>query len=139
MADMDVMENCVGNRLYRAVQASRMRLGEQGRLTKAFPLYLARDSGEDFVLEIWMCSSHGRSISEEEKRMTSVEDWRTILGEYLYAAMMTSKSRGIEEDAGELNTNAVRLSFPNGDNYDSKLEVKINFDVGLTVWNTGYP
>jgi hypothetical protein len=116
-----------------------MRKEEQGRLTKAFPLYLARDSGEDFVLEIWMCSSHGRSILEEERRMTSIEGWRAILGEYLYTAMRTSKSRKIEEDLGESKTDAIKLSFPNGDHYDSKLEVKINFDMGRAIWSRGYP
>ncbi|KAJ6208635.1 hypothetical protein PSV09DRAFT_1187338 [Bipolaris maydis] len=139
MADLDVMERYVGNRLFNAAQASRMRIGEQTKLTKAFSLYLARDSGEDFVLEIWMCSIHGLSILEEERRMTSVEDWKTVLGECLYLAMATSKSRKIEEDIGNPTTEAVKLCFPNGDNYDSKLEVKINFDTGLTIWNEGFP
>lgn len=139
MADLDCMERWVGDRLYRGVQASRMRNEEQGRLTRALPLYLARDSGEDFVLEIWMCLSYGRTIAEEMGRMTSVQDWETILGEYLYAAMKTSKTRKIEEDVGQLRSDAVRISFPNGDNYDSKLEVKMNFDMGRKVWDEAYP
>ena len=139
IADIELMENYVGRRLYMAVQASLMRREEEGRLTKALPLYLARDSGEDFVLEIWMCSSHGRFFLEEERRMASIEGWKTILGDYLYEAMKTSKSRKIEEDMGDSKSEAIRLSFPDGDHYDSKLEVRINFDIGREIWSTGYP
>lgn len=139
MADLDIMERYVGDRLFQAAQASKMRIGEQTKLTKAFSLYLARDSGEDFVLEIWMCFIHGLSILEEERHMKSVEDWRAVLGEYLYSAMATSKSRKIEEETGNPTTEAVKLSFPNGDHYDAKLEVKINFDTGRAIWNEGFP
>jgi hypothetical protein len=139
MADLDCMKARIGDRLYRGVQASLMRYGEKGRFTRALSLYLAHIPGEDFVLEVWMGSSHGRSIAEEMKTMTLVEDWETILGEDLYAAMKTSKTRRIEEDAGKLLTNAVRISFLNGDSYDSKLEVKMNFDMGCEFWDGVYP
>lgn len=139
MADLDCIEKYVGDHIYGGVKASRIRQEEQSRFTRALALYLARNSGEDFVLEIWMCSTYGRSIEEDMSTMTTVEDWERILGQYLYAAMKTSRIRKIEEDAGKSLTSAVRISFPNGDNYDSKLEVKMNFIMGREIWDKAYP
>lgn len=53
MANLYLMKEVIGVRLYNAVQASRMRVGE-GPLTRALPLYLARAVDVDFVLEIWI-------------------------------------------------------------------------------------
>jgi hypothetical protein len=138
MANLDQMKELIGIRLYNAVQASRIRVGE-GPLTRALPLYLARASDLDFVLEIWMCSSHGRAIAEEMRAMTSVEDWELILGEYLYMAMKTSRTRILEEDAGQMCTKAAMIFAPNGDNYDSKLVVKMNFNKGRDLLTKCYP
>ncbi|PVH91660.1 hypothetical protein DM02DRAFT_478757, partial [Periconia macrospinosa] len=134
MADLEQMEKYIGDYLYRGVEASRMRDGEDSKLTRALRLGLASDSGEDFILEIWVCSSYGMSIVDKMRTMTSVEDWKDILGDYLYMAMKSSKSRKIEEDTEMLRTSAVRIISPNGNNYDSKIEVMMSFDTGREVW-----
>jgi hypothetical protein len=139
MSDVRILKTRIGDRLFSGIQASRMRMGEHNsELTRTVALYLARDTGEDFILEAWVSSSHGRAFAEDISRMTSVEDWEAILGSYIYVAMMTSKSRKIEEDAGSLRTRAVRLCSPNGDGYDSKVVVRISFEVGRRLWQEGY-
>lgn len=139
LADLDIMEKYVGDYLYSGVQLSHMRGGEDSRLTRALRLCLASDSGEDFILEIWICSSYGSSIVDKMRMMTSIEDWEKILGDYLYRAMKNSRSRKIEEETGMLRTSAVRISSPNGSNYDSKLEVMMSFEMGREVWDEGFP
>jgi hypothetical protein len=86
-----------------------------------------------------MCSSHGRAIAEEMKAMTLVEDWELTLGDYLYMAMKTSRKKILEEDTGQLCTKAVMISAPNGNNYDSKLVVKMNFNIGRDLLAKCYP
>jgi hypothetical protein len=53
--------------------------------------------------------SYRLAIAEEIGKITLVKDWETILGEYLYAAIKTSKTRKIEEHARRLKTNAVKI------------------------------
>ncbi|OAL42572.1 hypothetical protein IQ07DRAFT_340578 [Pyrenochaeta sp. DS3sAY3a] len=139
LADLDRMKNYIGDYLHRGVRESRMRDGEKRKLTSALRLGLAYDSGEDFILELWICSLYGRSIEDRMSTMNSIEDWKDILGDYLYVAMKNSRSRKIEEEKGIQRTNAVRLSSPNGKNYDSKVEVMMSFDQGREVWDIGFP
>jgi len=139
MADLEQMVGYIGDYLYRGIQASRMRASEDSYLTRALSLCLAYDSAEDFVLVVWICSTYGGSIVDKIETMTSVEDWKDILGDYLYTAMNNSRSRKIEEDTGILRTSAVRISSPKGNNYDSKLEVMMSFDTGRKIWDVGFP
>lgn len=75
MADMSLMKNYVGGRVYSGVEKSSIRGAESGMsLTRAFPLNLARDSGEELILEIW-CSSYGPSIAEEMRSRRSDYYW----------------------------------------------------------------
>jgi hypothetical protein len=139
MGNMDRLETHVGNRLYAGVQASCMRKEETGVLTRAVALYIARDTGEDFVLEAWIGSSHGRAIAADMRRTTSIDGWEAILGQHLYAAMKTSKTRRIEEEGTrKLRTKAVRLSSPDSDWQDIKVAVRINFEVGRKMWQDCY-
>jgi hypothetical protein len=139
MLDVRILETRIGDRLFSGIQGSRMRIGEHNsKLTRTVALYLARDTGEDFVLEAWISSSYRRAFAEDMLRMTSVEDWEVILGKYIYVAIMASKLRKIEEDAGSLRTRAVRLCSPNGDGCDSKLVVRISFKVGRRLWQESY-
>lgn len=67
-ANLDSIREFIGLRLYDGVQASLMRQGEGHGFTHAISMYVARNEGEDFVLEVWLCSSHGRRIGEETER-----------------------------------------------------------------------
>jgi hypothetical protein len=132
MSDMNLLKTRIGNRLYSGIQASCMRKAEDtDKLTRTVALYLARDTGEDFILEAWVGPSPGRAIAADVKRITSIEDWEPILGPYLYTAMKTSKTRRIEEEA-------VRLSSPDSDRHDIKVAVRISFEVGRKIWQECY-
>jgi hypothetical protein len=141
MSDMNLLKTRIGNRLYSGIQASCMRKAEDtDKLTRTVALYLARDTGEDFILEAWVGPSPGRAIAADVKRITSIEDWEPILGPYLYTAMKTSKTRRIEEEGGigPLRTKAVRLSSPDSDRHDIKVAVRISFEVGRKIWQECY-
>jgi hypothetical protein len=140
MSDTDLLKKYIGDRLYSGIQASSMRKEEDSsRLTRTVALYLARDTGADFVLEAWISSAHGRAIAAEVREMSSIESWKPILGEPLYAAMKASKTRTMEEEGtGRLRTRSVRLSSPDGDRHDCKVAIRINFEVGRKIWQECY-
>jgi hypothetical protein len=75
IVNLDPMKELLGSRLYNATAASRMGVGEGSSLARTLPMNLARASDLDFVLEICICPSHGRTIEEEMRAMKSVEDW----------------------------------------------------------------
>jgi hypothetical protein len=110
---------------------------EQNELTQAVPLCIAPNLGEDWVLDIWMCSLHGRAI-EEETRSALVEDWEPILGAFIYTAMKTSNARKMEENTGQVYTNAVRVYCPNSDICDGKLSFTMAFDAARVLWVKAY-
>lgn len=139
VADMDCMKKLIGTPLYNAVQESRARSQESTTTTKALPLYLSRDASEDYLLEAYISSRHRHTITEQMARMTSVEDWKPILGDDLYTAMKTSKTRLAEEGAGQWLTSAVRVSSPRGEHGDGRVLVHMNFERGRTFWHAGYP
>lgn len=143
MAEVDKLESTLGGYLFKGMNASRMRLEEKagGRttLTDTVRLHVAYREGEDFKLEVWLCSSIGKAISEA--KMRSVEDLRRMLGDYLFDAMNGSNWRK-EEKRKRITecTRAVDVSFPNGDNgSDWKVEVMLNFGTGTGVYENIYP
>ncbi|KAF2188770.1 hypothetical protein K469DRAFT_70544 [Zopfia rhizophila CBS 207.26] len=138
------LESILGGYLFEGVKESRIRHREKDRrsmtFTDAVRLHLAYEEGEDFKLEVWLCSSIGKAISEANKR--SVKDLRNMLGEYLFEAMKASNRRKEEERMGmSACTGAVDVSFPSGEDSsdDSKLEVILNFERGWNIWAEVFP
>jgi len=102
--------------------------------TDAVRLHLPYWGGEDYKLEIWLCSSVGRDIVE--KGVRKIEDWRSILGDYVFEGMIASKYKKEEEKMGNVEcTGAITLSFANS---DCKLEVMLNFERGVSMWSELY-
>lgn len=141
MAVTAKLESILGRYLFGGMKASRMRRQEEdmGRMTftDAVHLRLAYQPGEDFVLEVWLCSPIGNAISE----VRSVEDLRDMLGDYLFAAMEASNRRKEEKRSGMLTcTSAINVSFPSGkdSDEDSKLEIVFNFETGRNVYAEAY-
>lgn len=143
MAEVDKLESALGGYLFKGMNASRMRLREKdgGRmtLTDTVRLHLAYQEGEDFKLEVWLCSSIGKAISQA--KMRSVEDLRGMLGDYLFEAMEASNRRKEEQKTGmSIGSGAIDVSFPNGDDgSDCKVEVILNFGTGTNVYENIYP
>jgi hypothetical protein len=71
--------------------------------------------------------------------MTSVEDWKPLLGDFLYTAMLTSRLRTTEEDMGVTHPSAVKISSPFGSNFDYRLRVVMRFKEGNEFWVACYP
>jgi hypothetical protein len=90
----------------------------------AVRLRLASGEHEDSILELWLGSSYGSSVSESLRTMTSVEDWKPLLGDLLYTAMLTSRVRTSAEDS------AVTISSPFGSSFDYRLRVAMGFKEG---------
>jgi hypothetical protein len=127
-------------------------------------LHVADEKGEDFKLEVWLCLSVGKAISQAKKNFTPselgrrsgladnaenrledvtkpVEDLRSILGAYLFEAMKASIWRKEEEKAGmAIGTSAVDVSFPDRDDgTDCKVVVMLGFGAGVDVFAKIYP
>jgi hypothetical protein len=137
MAEVNKLESKLGCYLFKGMNASNMRRREGTMsLTDAVRLHLASQAGEDFKLEVWLCRSIGEDISHAEIRL--VEDWKKILGDYLFEAMKASNWRKEEEKNGiSEQTSAVQVSFPSSE--DSKLEVMLRFTTGKDMYTEIYP
>jgi hypothetical protein len=139
MAEVDKLESTLGGYLFKGKDASHMRHREKDggmmRFTNTVRLHLPYQEGEDFKLEVWLCSSIGKAISQA--KMRSVEDLRSVLGDYLFEAMEASNRRKEEKTGMSECTGAVNVSFPSGD--DSKLEVMLCFATGKDVYAKIYP
>jgi hypothetical protein len=141
MADVDKLESILGSYLFEGMKASRMRESEENRrllrFTDTVRLEPASQEGQDFKLEIWLCSLVGKAVSQAK----SDEDWRNILGDFLFEAMKGSNRRKKEEDRTPTDAGAVDFSFPNGKDSsdDSKLEVMLMFERGRYVFAEAYP
>lgn len=167
MAEVDKLRSILGDYLVDGMNASRMRHHEKDirwiTFTNTVRLHVADDKGEDFKLEIWLCLSVGKAISQANKNFTPselgrspladnaenrledvikpVEDLRSILGAYLFEAMKASNWRKEEEKAGmSIGTSAVDVSFPDGDDgTDCKVVVMLGFGAGVDMFAKIYP
>ncbi|ELR03975.1 hypothetical protein VC83_00659 [Pseudogymnoascus destructans] len=167
MAEVDKLRSILGDYLVDGMNASRMRHHEKDirwiTFTNTVRLHVADDKGEDFKLEIWLCLSVGKAISQAKKNFTPselgrspladnaenrledvikpVEDLRSILGAYLFEAMKASNWRKEEETAGmSIGTSAVDVSFPDGDDgTDCKVVVMLGFGAGVDMFAKIYP
>lgn len=93
------------------------------------------------MLEISLGSSIGKSISQNLADTTSVEYLKTLLGEFLFAGMMTSIHRMEEEKRGVLaSTSAAKVSFPSGkeSSDDCKLQVMVGYKRGREIWYAAF-
>ncbi|KAF2253332.1 hypothetical protein BU26DRAFT_220993 [Trematosphaeria pertusa] len=139
MSVMAKLESILRRYLFEGMKASRVRRQEEDiwrtTFTDAVRLRLAYRPGEDFVL-VWLYSPIGYAISQAR----SVEDLRDMLGDYLFAAMEASNQRKEEKRRGILTcTGGVNVSFPNGKDGDSKLEIILGFDIGRNIHAEAYP
>jgi hypothetical protein len=168
MAEVDKLRSILGDYLVDGMNASRMRHHEKDirwiTFTNTVRLHVADEKGEDFKLEVWLCLSVGKAISQAKKNFTPselgrrsgladnaenrledvtkpVEDLRSILGAYLFEAMKASIWRKEEEKAGmAIGTSAVDVSFPDRDDgTDCKVVVMLGFGAGVDVFAKIYP
>ncbi|KFZ01727.1 hypothetical protein V501_09832 [Pseudogymnoascus sp. VKM F-4519 (FW-2642)] len=168
MAEVDKLRSILGDYLVDGMNASRMRHHEKDirwiTFTNTVRLHVADDKGEDFKLEIWLCLSVGKAISQAKKNFTPselgrrspladntenrledfikpVEDLRSIFGAYLFEAMKASNWRKEEEKAGmSIGTSAVDVSFPDSDDgTDCKVVVMLGFEAGVDMFAKIYP
>jgi len=139
MADVAKVKSIFGSYLFQGIIESRKR-AEEGNLSLTDTVRLHVPPSEvDFTLEIWVCLSIGKAISQTIIR--SVEDWKGILGDVLFDSMMAS--RQIEEDFKEGLVNRTRAinicSAGSDDGCDHMLNVKLGFEAGFQIWRELYP
>ncbi|KAF1992732.1 hypothetical protein P154DRAFT_528256 [Amniculicola lignicola CBS 123094] len=145
MAGMAELENILGTYLFEAMKQSCIRRQEENKnlmtFTDAARLHFAYKEGDDFKLELWLCSSAEKAISQAKATMSSIEDLRNLLGDFLFTAMKTSQRRKREEEIGtSADTSAVEVGFPGGKDSgdDCKLEVMLGFQTGCYIWAKAY-
>ncbi|KAK0120233.1 hypothetical protein ONS95_011639 [Cadophora gregata] len=115
VAEVSKLADVLGSYLFEGMNKSQMRHREKDErfvpFTKTILLHLCFGSGEDFKLDVWLCSSVGRAISQAQ--MGSVEALRSMLGDYLFDAMKASVWRQREETQRVSDrTEAVQVFFP---------------------------
>ncbi|CAD6443728.1 eef7672e-9e31-4a2c-967a-cde4ac3a9b7f [Sclerotinia trifoliorum] len=137
-ADMNKLESILGSYLLKGIDASHKRQKEGKRFTETVRLHLTLPK-KDCRLEIWICSSVGKAISETA--IESVEDWKNILGNYLFEGMNASNLRMGEVETGMLlHTRAIHISSSDSsDNCDYKVEVTLSFEKGNEIYKHVYP
>jgi len=92
MATVDKLESILGSRLFEAIEASRMRYqGGSISLTDCRRSHIAYREGEDFKVELWLCPSIGKAVSQTATK--SIQECKHILGEYLLEAVESSNRR----------------------------------------------
>ncbi|KAF2844422.1 hypothetical protein T440DRAFT_473416, partial [Plenodomus tracheiphilus IPT5] len=143
-SDLIQLDSYLGAYLSKGIQESCMRKAEDQkglRLTDTVRLLPPSEQHEDFRLDIWLSLSVGESIAQQVKNMSSIEEWKVILGSYLYRAMLESRFRKSEEDKGISRTSAARIFFPNSKDleHDSKLAILISFEKGTEIWSKAFP
>jgi hypothetical protein len=133
MSDRNALTKYLGGSSFEGVQESYMAKLGTPPVSLAVRLRLASGAHEDFVLELWLGPSYGSSVSESLRTMTSVEDWKPLLGDFLYTAMLTSRLGTTGEDG------AVKISSPFGSSFDYRLRVAMRFKEGNEFWAACYP
>ena len=133
MSDRNALTKYLGGSSFEGVQESYMAKLGAAPVSLAARLRLASGEHEDFILELWLGPLYGSSVLESLKTMTSVEDWKPLLGDFLYTAMFTSRLRITGEDS------AVKISSSFGSNFDYRLRVAMRFKEGNEFWAACYP
>ncbi|KAK3386022.1 hypothetical protein B0H63DRAFT_190713 [Podospora didyma] len=123
MADVGEVEGIVGPFLRAGLKTSWVRKKERGgRLTEAVRLHMPPVMGQDFRLEIWIGFCAGQTISQ---LMSTGDDLRDILGDYLHTATESSKTKP-----------SVRLTWIG---MDCKLDLMLGFAGGRMIHQTIFP
>jgi hypothetical protein len=123
MADVGKAEDIVGPFLRTGLKTSWVRKKEGGaRLTEAVRLHMSPVMGNDFRLEIWIGVCAGQTMSQ---LMSTGDDLRDVLGEYLHAATESSKTKP-----------SVQLTWIG---MDCKLDLMVGVEKGLTILKTVFP
>jgi hypothetical protein len=133
MSDPNALTKYLGGSSFEGVQESYMAKLGTPLDNLAVRLRLASGEHEDFILELWLGPSYGSTVSESLKTMTMVEDWKPLLGDFLYTAMLSSRLRTTGEDS------AVKISSPFGSSFDYRLRVAMRFKEGNEFWVACYP
>jgi hypothetical protein len=133
MSNRNALTKYLGGSLFEGVQESYMAKLGTAPVSLAVRLRLASGEHEDFILELWLSPLYGSSVSESLRTMTSVEDWKALLGDFLYTATLTSRLKTTGEDS------AVKISCPLGRNFDYRLRVAMSFKEGNEFWAACYP
>ncbi|TVY93986.1 hypothetical protein LAWI1_G003145 [Lachnellula willkommii] len=128
MAEVDKLEGTLGAYLFRGMDTTHIRQLEKdkrcNRFTDTVCLHVPVREGEDYKLEIWLCASVGKAVSQAIIKPT--EDLRNVLGDYLF------------EGASHC-TGAITMSCPNGndgrgESSDWKMELMLSPRMGLNVY-----
>ncbi|CZT53315.1 uncharacterized protein RSE6_14801 [Rhynchosporium secalis] len=88
VAEVGRLGDTLGGYLFKGIDTTHMRNREQDRgiisFTETVRLHFGYREGEDFKLEVWLCSSVGKAIVQAR---ISVEDLRGKLSDYLFGSV----------------------------------------------------
>ncbi|ESZ90801.1 hypothetical protein SBOR_8806 [Sclerotinia borealis F-4128] len=141
MAEVCKLESPLGVQLFKGMDATYIRdLEKQTRcwkFTDAVRLYLPSPEVKDYKLEVWICPSIGKVISQAKE---SAKDLRDVLDEYLFDAVNTSDWKKEQERNGLQGfANVVTVSFPKGDGSDCKVEIILSAEKGSEFYENVFP
>ncbi|KAM3067156.1 hypothetical protein ACMFMG_011709 [Clarireedia jacksonii] len=131
LAEISRLEGPLGAYLFKYIKKGK----ECGRFTGAVNLHFGIHEGEDFKLEIWLCSSVKHVILQAKRG--PFEGLQNILGDYLFEGMKASNLRKEEKEKGKIDcTDAVNI-FTDGES-NWKMEVILSFKAGLDMHKKCY-
>jgi hypothetical protein len=131
MAEICRLEGPLGAYLFKYIKKEK----QCGRFTEAVNLHFGIHEGEDFKLEIWLCSSVKQAILQA--KMGPFESLQNILGNYLFEGMKASNLRKEEKEKGKIDcTDAVNIFGDDESNW--KMEVILSFEAGLDMHTKCY-
>ncbi|ESZ94036.1 hypothetical protein SBOR_5562 [Sclerotinia borealis F-4128] len=142
MAEVCKLESPLGVQLFKGMDATYIRDLEKqrrwGKFTDAVRLHLPSPEAKDYKLEVWICPSIGKVISQAKE---SAKDLRDVLDEYLFDAVNTSDWKKEQERNGLQGfAGAVTVSFPKGDDgSDCKVEIILSAEKGSEFYENVFP
>lgn len=145
VARLDNLEKILGHPLLGYMNTSLLRHLENSRkdngpirVTSAVAIYFGAQRCNDFMLEVLLGSSIGRSIAQNLVDQTVIGYLEALLGEYLFTGMMTSIYREEEEKRGVLaSTTAVKVVVPSGSD-DCRLQIMVGYERGRDIWYAAF-
>ncbi|KAF7927936.1 hypothetical protein BELL_1313g00010 [Botrytis elliptica] len=141
--DRNKMESLLGKRLFDGMMKSRKRLRDDNhQLTDAIQVIAPYSNiTQDFIYQMWVCSSVGKSISEIN--IGGSDDLRELLPDIILNGIETSLHKQEEARQKEPGGPHCFKIFPisnNDDDDDYVVEIRLGFTIGkFVMWSLYKP
>lgn len=130
-AAIDKVKIAFQNYLFVGLTRSENRIQEGPcNITLSVNMYLATSEGDDFYLQVWVCSEMGKQLSEVN--MGPVADLKDMLGDCLFDGLESSYLWQ-QKRSGKCPSTRVLHTCCDGKDY--KILLPMGFDAGMKVYN----